>query len=658
MNTNIIYMNMKNFTISMIIICFCISFSFAQTSNKINFKKAKQETSVKSYDVSNEIQPRMGGDCIFSDDFSNPSTWTTGYDPSACSLEWEIGTGLSTGGFYPISTIESTTADNGFAMIDSDEYGGEEGGTEVEDSWFTTASPINMSDYPNVVLEFETWYRSYNSEKCWVVISTDGVTWPELTPNDEENPSEGIYEVFPNISNDVGADVGNNPTTWRINISESAGGQENVWIRFHWTGTWGYAWFIDDVCVIEQPADDLVLNYGVVSHTGTGEEYGMVPKDQVGGTMSYGGEVFNFGINNQSDVELSMDLSKDGDVIISGETDFTMYSVDADGFYSVVETDGMIDNDESVYFEMMDENPSTEIGMYTADFTVNSMAEMDGSANFSNNISSREFMISEDLYSLDGIDVYSDSDVTRMGTGSFTDGTDGFMMMAYYEIAQETDVAGLQIMLDSYLYGENALTVSGGEMIISLRDTAAVFAETFSPSETLVESDFYMLTEQDVSNGYVEIPFDSPYTLSAGGYFACVEMYSNNNDTDMYILDDETVPQPAFASVIFIPGDQVYTNGTAAGIRMKLGSGQGFNVEEDLVSGISVYPNPSTGILNIDFETNDSFSVEVTNIIGEIVLLKDVESNTSIDLSNFDKGTYLVKVSNSNLSKTERIVIE
>ena len=99
------------------------------------------------------------------------------------------------------------------------------------------------------------------------------------------------------------------------------------------------------------------------------------------------------------------------------------------------------------------------------------MAEMDGSANFSNNISSREFMIS-DLYSLDGIDVYSDSDVTRMGTGSFTDGTDGFMMMAYYEIAQETDVAGLQIMLDSYLYGENALTVSGGEMIISLRDTA------------------------------------------------------------------------------------------------------------------------------------------------------------------------------------------
>ena len=87
------------------------------------------------------------GDCIFSDDFSNPSTWTTGYDPSACSrvgnwnriINWRI---LSN------STIESTTADNGYAMVDSDEYGGEEGGTETEDSWFTTASPINLSDYP------------------------------------------------------------------------------------------------------------------------------------------------------------------------------------------------------------------------------------------------------------------------------------------------------------------------------------------------------------------------------------------------------------------------------------------------------------------------------------------------------------------------------
>jgi len=649
---------MKNFTISMMIIfCFALSFSFAQTNNNIKFKKAKQETTIKNIEVSNTIQSRQGGDCIFSDDFSNPSTWETGYDPTACTLEWEIGVGLETGGSYPISSIESTTVDNGYAMIDSDEYGGEEGGTEIEDSWFTTAQPIDLSNYPNVVLEFETWYRSWTYEKCWVVTSTDGVNWPELTPDSEADPAAGIYEVFPGISGDGGADVGDNPLTKRINISGSAGGESQVWIRFHWTGTWGYAWFIDDVCVIEQPADDLVLNYGVVSHTGTGEEYGRIPKDQVGSSMQFGGEVFNFGVNDQSEVSLSMDMSLDGNTISSGETGFTMYSVDADGFYSIEETDGMIDADESVYFQMDSDNPSTEIGLYTADFTVNSYSEMDGSETFGNNIQSREFSITEDVYSIDGIDVYSDPAITRLGTGSFTDGSDGFMMMTYYEIEQTTDVAGLEIMLDSYLF-ESPLSAPGGEIIISLRDTADVNAETFAPSATLVESDFYMVTQGDIDDGSLEIAFDSPYSLSPGAYYACVEMYSNNNAADIYILDDETVPQPGMASVIFIPGDQVYSNGTAAGIRLKLGNGQGFDIEEATLNGVSVYPNPSTGIVNIDFENNGSYTIEVTNIIGEIVLLKDINSNSTIDLTNFDKGTYLVKVSNSELSKTERIVVE
>ena len=656
---------MKNFTISMMIIfCFGLSVSLAQTNNNIKFKKAKQETTIKTSEVSNLTQPRQGGDCLFSDDFSNPSTWVTGYDPSAYSdpnnpLNWEIGTGLETTGSFQISSIESTTASNGYAMIDSDAYGGEEGGTDVEDSWFTTAQPIDLANYPNVVLEFETWYRSWTFEKCWVVTSTDGVTWPELTPDSEADASAGIYEVFPGISGDGGADVGDNPLTKRINISESAGGESQVWIRFHWTGTWGYAWFVDDVCVIEQPANDLVLNYGVTSHTGTGEEFGRVPQNQIGNSMVFGGEVFNFGINNQSNVFLNMDLSLDGNTVLSDQTDFTMYSTDVDGFYNVEETDGIIDSDETVYFEM-NATPSTDIGVYTADFTVSSSAEADGSDNFGNNIQSREFSITEDLYSIDGIDVYSDSTITRLGTGSFTDATDGFMILTYYEIDQTTEVAGLEIMLDSYAY-ETPLSVPGGEIIISLKDTSDVLAGfdlASFPSSSLVESDFYMLTQGDIDDGSLEVVFDNPYTLSPGAYYACIEMYSNNNSSDIYILDDETVPQPGRASMIFIPGDAVYSNGTAAGVRMKLGNGQGFDIEETTLNGVSIYPNPSNGIVNINFENNDNYTIEVTNIIGEIILVKDINSNTSIDLSNYDKGTYLVKVSSSELSKTERIVIE
>ena len=63
---------------------------------------------------------------FWSDDFSDASNWLIEHDATACDLDWEIGTGLSNGGSYTTANIESTTASNGFAMIDSDEYGGEE----------------------------------------------------------------------------------------------------------------------------------------------------------------------------------------------------------------------------------------------------------------------------------------------------------------------------------------------------------------------------------------------------------------------------------------------------------------------------------------------------------------------------------------------------
>ena len=96
-----------------------------------------------------QILPRNSADIIqtvalstpiWYDDFSNPSTWVIDHDPLACSLDWQIGYN-SCQGSYAIADIISTTAANGWAMIDSDFYGGLTGGNEMEDSWLTTANP-------------------------------------------------------------------------------------------------------------------------------------------------------------------------------------------------------------------------------------------------------------------------------------------------------------------------------------------------------------------------------------------------------------------------------------------------------------------------------------------------------------------------------------
>ena len=323
-----------------------VSFSFSQSNTTVKVKRSAQEAQIQLGTTEISIQPRSV-DCIWESDFSDASDWVLDHDASDCSLDWEIGQDLECGGFYPITPIES--ANGYYAMIDSDEYGGEEGGTETEDAWLTMANSVDCSGFDNVIVEFDTWYRSWTYEKCWLVVSTDGTFPTDLTPDSEADPANGIYEIFPGISGDGGADIGDNPTTQRINISESAGGQSQVWIRFNWTGTWGYAWFIDRVCVAEQPADDIELAYGVVTHNGTGEEYGRVPTSQVGDGVTCGAGVYNFGVNSQSNLEVSMNVVNSiGYPALSemfGEDD--MYEWDGTEYVSI---SGPVESDQNVYF--------------------------------------------------------------------------------------------------------------------------------------------------------------------------------------------------------------------------------------------------------------------------------------------------------------------
>jgi hypothetical protein len=648
-----------NFTLLFALSVFTLSLS--QTDIKKTEKRSAMEAPIKYESTNVEIDMRAV-ECIWESDFSNAGDWDTDHDPADCALDWQIGQNLECAGSYPITAIES--ANGYYAMLDSDAYGGEEGGTEVEDSWLTMSSPVDCSGLDNVIVEFDTWYRSYNSERCFLVVSTDGTFPTDLSPTTEADPANGIYEIFPDVSNDVGADLGDNPSTRRINISESAGGQPQVWIRFNWTGTWGYAWFIDRVCVAEQPADDIELSYGLVSHNGTGEEYGRVPLNQLGDGAYTGGGAFNFGVNDANDVSLTMDVSNSAGENVTSQTNYTMYGYELDAVAGglVLNMDapiyGPVATNTNVYFEDMTPMSGVSEDIYTATFTLSSSGDTESGDNFGNNTATRDFELTNGLYSTDGIGVHSDPTITRMGTGSFTDATDGFMMMSYYDISQSTQLGGVWIGLDSYAYTE-PLTVPGGELVVALRDTTLLSAETFDPGNVIASSDFYLITQQDIDNGYVVVPFGSNISLNPNAYFISVEMYSNGNATDIYILDDETVPQPSYLSMIYIPGDQVYTNGTATAIRMITDGAISdiISLEENNLE-YNIFPNPSSGTINIELGEQGEFSVEISDIIGKSIYNNIIKTNTNIDINGLDTGVYFVTISNENKSNTTKLIVE
>lgn len=83
-------------------------------------------------------------------------------------------------------------------------------------------------------------------------------------------------------------------------------------------------------------------------------------------------------------------------------------------------------------------------------------------------------------------------------------------------------------------------------------------------------------------------------------------------------------------------------------------------IEEMAISlSITAYPNPTTGILNLetDIETLD-LSFHLYNINGKLLQSRKLDDNkTSIDMSGFASSTYLVKViDNHQEVKTFKII--
>jgi len=84
------------------------------------------------------------------------------------------------------------------------------------------------------------------------------------------------------------------------------------------------------------------------------------------------------------------------------------------------------------------------------------------------------------------------------------------------------------------------------------------------------------------------------------------------------------------------------------------------NIHETVDKNIMVYPNPSSGVMNI--ESHSGFDkIELYNLIGELVFSKTLSTlalDTSLDVSETVSGIYFLKLSDATSSVTKKIIIQ
>lgn len=76
--------------------------------------------------------------------------------------------------------------------------------------------------------------------------------------------------------------------------------------------------------------------------------------------------------------------------------------------------------------------------------------------------------------------------------------------------------------------------------------------------------------------------------------------------------------------------------------------------------GIIIYPNPASSVLNIDFTKNNFTTLKIENLLGQIILTKNLTNQKNqINISNLPKGNYLIELSNNKGEKYyQKLTIE
>ena len=80
--------------------------------------------------------------------------------------------------------------------------------------------------------------------------------------------------------------------------------------------------------------------------------------------------------------------------------------------------------------------------------------------------------------------------------------------------------------------------------------------------------------------------------------------------------------------------------------------------EPEMEDNLSVYPNPTTGMINIESSMNEKVDVEILNSLGQVLKVDSFQGKFKFDLSGYGTGMYLLRTTVSGVSNVRKVIAE
>jgi hypothetical protein len=570
---------------------------------------------------------------VWESDFTDPNDWSVDNTGSLSNEGWNIDAIIDSWYLQPFSS----TSGGNFAELGNGDpnAAGWNGPTQVEYT-ITTANPINVYDSigsGNATLSFEEYGARFNDLQA-IQVSTDGINFTTIGDNLS-------YTI---TSQSAGSNPYPNPSLREINLAPYLGTMPTaVWVRFSWTTNYPtqatdpnvwitYGWCIDDVVIAESPANRVTMEDPVIggfwldylNYSGTGQnaiyglDYSITPLSQLQ-NHPYSLEALfrNEGTASQS---VNLEYNITGTAASSGSSNSVM-----------------LNPGDSVFLGAS--FSPTLTGSYSIDIW--GVLDSAGAGITSNmtSIENRNILVTDYIYGKD-LGETNSSEYILGGLEDQNHVTTRFEMYANEDLYAlrayigESSIVGAEVKAIIYEIDSTISNADGGALLIA-------------------ESDNYTITAQD-RGAWVDIPFVSPVNLLNGFAYEfgivgfqhpTLESYIGTSGSSIYNGEHSLFDENGLSTSSAGTPTWYYITTTPM-VRMNFDpSSSTTSIYENNTEYLNIYPNPSSGLLNIDQNKDAIYNLSITNVLGQVTYTSIIlNKNSALDLSDLKKGIYLIEL--------------
>ena len=167
---------------------------------------------------------------------------------------------------------------------------------------------------------------------------------------------------------------------------------------------------------------------------------------------------------------------------------------------------------------------------------------------------------------------------------------------------------------------------------------------------TLTRWDTGMNMRMNVASGSVTL---AGMAMSWANFTIPLTYVDGNNPDTCIIVMKASGSAPTNNDYLWV--DNLAFSGTVTGIEN----------QESFVTDMSIYPNPSSDMVNFKFniKTAQQINIEISDINGKLIRTESFgriqgETNQNMNISGIAKGTYFVKIKGEKSIETRKLVIE